>query len=129
MNASIEGGRCEGMAVLSQRFTVGLDTPSNYQDGATIVALAQDSVVADAMVDAARSDVTGLVTKKDKTLAASVVVAGMVAGMVAPKTLRRQLGSAMLCASVAQDVAAAKVELTAALDKQAQAVAALKRAK
>jgi hypothetical protein len=38
MNASIEGGRCEGMAVLSQRFTVGLDTPSNYQDGATIVA-------------------------------------------------------------------------------------------
>ena len=29
MNASIEGGRCEGMAVLSQRFTVGLDTPSN----------------------------------------------------------------------------------------------------
>ena len=38
MNASIEGGRCEGMAVLSQRFTVGLDTPSNYQDGATLVA-------------------------------------------------------------------------------------------
>ncbi|MFM8857998.1 MAG: hypothetical protein ACKOI2_12540, partial [Actinomycetota bacterium] len=34
MNESIEGGRCEGMAVLSQRFAVGLNTPSELQDGA-----------------------------------------------------------------------------------------------
>lgn len=38
MNASMEGGRCEGMAVLSQRFAVGLNTPDEYQDGATVVA-------------------------------------------------------------------------------------------
>ena len=38
MNASIEGGRCEGMAVMSQRFAVGLNSPSEYQDGATVVA-------------------------------------------------------------------------------------------
>ena len=38
MNASIEGGRCEGMAVLSQRFADGLNDPSEFQDGATIVA-------------------------------------------------------------------------------------------
>ena len=38
MNASMEGGRCEGMAVLSQRFAVGLNTPSEYQEGATVVA-------------------------------------------------------------------------------------------
>ena len=38
MNESIEGGRCEGMAVLSQRFAVGLNTPSELQEGATIVA-------------------------------------------------------------------------------------------
>ena len=38
MNASIEGGRCEGMAVMSQRFAVGLNSPSEYQDGATMVA-------------------------------------------------------------------------------------------
>ncbi len=38
MNASMEGGRCEGMAVLSQRFAVGLETPSEYQEGASFVA-------------------------------------------------------------------------------------------
>ena len=38
MNASMEGGRCEGMAVLSQRFAVGLNNPSEFQDGATVVA-------------------------------------------------------------------------------------------
>ena len=38
MNASIEGGRCEGMAVMSQRFAVGLNSPSEFQDGATVVA-------------------------------------------------------------------------------------------
>ena len=38
MNASMEGGRCEGMAVLSQRFAVGLNTPGEYQEGATVVA-------------------------------------------------------------------------------------------
>ena len=38
MNASMEGGRCEGMAVLSQRFAVGLNSPSEFQDGATVVA-------------------------------------------------------------------------------------------
>ncbi len=38
MNASIEGGRCEGMAVMSQRFAVGLNNPSEFQDGATVVA-------------------------------------------------------------------------------------------
>jgi len=37
MNASIEGGRCEGMAVMSQRFAVGLNSPSEFQDGATVV--------------------------------------------------------------------------------------------
>ena len=38
MNESIEGGRCEGMAVLSQRFAVGLNTPDELQEGATLVA-------------------------------------------------------------------------------------------
>ena len=38
MNESIEGGRCEGMAVLSQRFAVGLNTPDELQEGATVVA-------------------------------------------------------------------------------------------
>jgi len=38
MNESIEGGRCEGMAVVSQRMTVGLNTPSELQEGATLVA-------------------------------------------------------------------------------------------
>ena len=38
MNASMEGGRCEGMAVRSQRFAVGLNNPSEFQDGATVVA-------------------------------------------------------------------------------------------
>lgn len=38
MNASMEGGRCEGMAVLSQRFAVGLEAPGDYQDGASVVA-------------------------------------------------------------------------------------------
>ena len=38
MNASMEGGRCEGMAVLSQRFAVGLNTPGEYQEGATVVS-------------------------------------------------------------------------------------------
>lgn len=38
MNASMEGGRCEGMAVMSQRFAVGLNNPSEFQDGATVVA-------------------------------------------------------------------------------------------
>ena len=38
MNESIEGGRCEGMAVVSQRMTVGLNTPGELQEGATLVA-------------------------------------------------------------------------------------------
>lgn len=38
MNESIEGGRCEGMAVVSQRMTVGLNTPDELQDGAALVA-------------------------------------------------------------------------------------------
>jgi hypothetical protein len=38
MNASIEGGRCEGMAVLSQRFADGLNTPGEFQEGATTVS-------------------------------------------------------------------------------------------
>jgi len=38
MNESIEGGRCEGMAVVSQRFAVGLNTPDELQEGAEIVA-------------------------------------------------------------------------------------------
>jgi len=38
MNESIEGGRCEGMAVVSQRIAVGLNTPDEFQEGATIVA-------------------------------------------------------------------------------------------
>lgn len=38
MNESITGGRCEGMAVVSQRMAVGLNTPDELQEGATIVA-------------------------------------------------------------------------------------------
>lgn len=37
-NASLEGGRCEGMAVMSQRFAIGLESPGALQEGATVVA-------------------------------------------------------------------------------------------
>lgn len=95
---------------------------------AVLLSIALTHYDAVAERDTARADVAGMVTEKDHTLAASVVAASIAAGMVAPRALRRQLGSAMLCASLAKDVEQAKHELTAALDRQAQAVKQLKAA-
>lgn len=90
-------------------------------------ALAETSIIADARTTACREDVRQL--GKDARLTASVVAAAISEGMVAPAALRRQLGSAMLCRTMAQEVEQAKSELTAALDAQAQAVKALRAAK
>lgn len=38
-NTALNGGRCEGLATLSTRFVLGMDSPSRYQMGATSTAL------------------------------------------------------------------------------------------
>ena len=104
-----------------------MDASAAGEDIADMVPLAQEANLCLAVRDSAREDVKAL--GKDEALTPSVVAASIAAGMVSPRALRRQLGSAMLCADMAHEVATAKAELTAALDAQVQAVAALKAAK
>lgn len=41
LNTALNGGRCEGLATLSTRFTLGMDSPSDFQDGAANTASLQ----------------------------------------------------------------------------------------
>jgi hypothetical protein len=38
LNTALNGGRCEGLATLSTRFVLGMDSPSDFQDGAANTA-------------------------------------------------------------------------------------------
>ena len=38
LNTALNGGRCEGLATLSTRFILGMDSPSDFQDGAVNAA-------------------------------------------------------------------------------------------
>jgi hypothetical protein len=43
LNTALSGGRCEGLATLSTRFNLGMESPSAFQDGATSTAELQRS--------------------------------------------------------------------------------------